>query len=91
MNADSIERLKKTMKKPHVNSTCIGCGACAAIAGEVFELDDMGLSRVTSLSEYPESETEDAISACPVSAISWQTADENGQYLNGVKEHEDIA
>lgn len=90
MNAELIEQLKKAMKKPHVNSACIGCGACAAIAGEVFELDDMGLSRVASLPQYPESETDDAISACPVSAISWQASDENGQYLDGIKEHEDV-
>lgn len=50
----------------------------------------MGLSCVKSLPEYPESDTDDAISACPVSAISWQPADENGEYLNGVTEHQDV-
>ncbi|MFZ3232613.1 MAG: ferredoxin [Patescibacteria group bacterium] len=89
MNA-ALENLKNALKKPHVNSTCIGCGACAAIAGDVFDLDEMGLSCVKSLPEYPESDTDDAISACPVSAISWQPADENGEYLNGVAEHQDV-
>lgn len=89
MNA-ALENLKNALKKPHVNSTCIGCGACAAIAGDVFDLDEMGLSCVKSLPEYPESDTDDAISACPVSAISWQSADENGEYLNGVAEHQDV-
>lgn len=89
MNA-ALETLKNAMKKPHVNSTCIGCGACAAIAGDVFDLDDMGLSCVKPLPEYPESETDDAISACPVSAISWQSADADGQYLNEVQEHQDV-
>jgi len=56
----------------------------------VFDLDEMGLSCVKSLPEYPESDTDDAISACPVSAISWQPADENGEYLNGVAEHQDV-
>lgn len=88
MNAN-LDILKKAMKKPHVNSTCIGCGACAAIAGDVFDLNDMGLSCVKSLPEYPESDTDDAIAACPVSAISWQDADDNGEYLNGLKEHQD--
>lgn len=89
MNTIALEQLGKSFKKPHVNSTCIGCGACTAIAGDVFELDEMGLSRVVALSKYPEIETDDAISACPVSAISWQMADEKGTYLNGLKEHED--
>lgn len=31
MNA-ALENLKNALKKPHVNSSCIGCGACAAIA-----------------------------------------------------------
>lgn len=90
MNAN-LENLKNALKKPHVNSSCIGCGACTAIAGDVFFLDDSGLSRVVALSDYPESDTDDAISACPVSAISWQGTDENGEYLNGLKEHQDVA
>ncbi|MFB0965152.1 MAG: ferredoxin [Patescibacteria group bacterium] len=89
MNA-ALENLKNALKKPHVNSACIGCGACAAIAGYVFDLNDMGLSCVKSLPEYPESDTDDAISACPVSAISWQPTDESGEYLNGVTEHQDV-
>lgn len=85
----ALENLKNALKKPHVNSSCIGCGACAAIAGDVFDMNDMGLSCVKPMPEYPESDTDDAISACPVSAISWQNADENGEYLNGLTEHQD--
>lgn len=54
-------------------------------------MDDQGLSCVKSLPEYSKDETDDAISACPVSAISWQDADASGNYLNGVEEHRDVA
>lgn len=49
----------------------------------------MGLSCVKPMSEYPESDTDDAISACPVSAISWQSVSESGEYMNGLVEHQD--
>jgi hypothetical protein len=40
MNETALETLKNGLKrKPHVNSTCIGCSACTAISGAVFELD----------------------------------------------------
>lgn len=82
--------LKWIIKKPHVNSTCIGCSACVAISGEVFELNDDGLSCVRNLANYDWHDVDDSISACPVNAISWQEADENGNYLNWVIEHEDV-
>ena len=50
---------------------CIGCGACQAIAPDVFEIDDDGLAK-TIVDEVPEDNSEDAIDAkegCPVSAI----------------------
>lgn len=50
---------------------CIGCGACAAICPDVFEIDDEGLA--TSIaSEVSEDVMDDAIDAkegCPVDAI----------------------
>jgi hypothetical protein len=47
-----IENLKN-LRKPHVNSSCIGCCACAAISGDVFEMDmDTGLSTVKMLDSY---------------------------------------
>lgn len=82
--------LQWILKKPHVNSTCIGCSACVAISGEVFDIDDDGLSVVKPLDDYSGHDVDDSIVACPVSAISWQDADPaTGEYLNGVKEHED--
>jgi ferredoxin len=56
---------------PDVNETCIGCSACVAIAGEVFELNDDGLSEVVLKDDYSDLDVDDAISACPVDAISW--------------------
>ena len=50
---------------------CIGCGACSAIAPDVFEIDDDGLATAT-INEVPEELKEDAIDAmegCPVNAI----------------------
>lgn len=50
-----------------VNETCIGCGACTAIAPENFEFDDNGLSKV--ISETVTDNTRAAAGACPVGAI----------------------
>jgi len=35
-------------------------------------------------------DVDDSIAACPVNAISWQSADENGEYIDGVHEHQDV-
>jgi hypothetical protein len=38
---EQLDNLKLSgVKVPGVNETCIGCSACVAIAGDVFELDD---------------------------------------------------
>ena len=50
---------------------CIGCGACQAIAPDVFEIDDEGLA-VAIDAEINDDNQEDAIDAkegCPVNAI----------------------
>ncbi len=90
MNSEALNTLKKNLRKPHVNSTCIGCSACTAISGNIFELDDQWLSRVKKCDTYEWQDVDDSISACPVNAISWQEADGSGNYLNGVREHEDV-
>ena len=89
MSLLSSEQLKK-LRKPHVNSTCIGCSACTAISGDVFELNDDGLSCVKKRDNYEWMDVDDSIAACPVNAISWQQTDENGNYLGGVVEHQDV-
>ena len=50
---------------------CIGCGACQAIAPNIFEIDDEGLS-VIKVKEVPASDAEDfndALESCPTGAI----------------------
>lgn len=90
MNETALENLKNWLKrKPHVNSTCIGCSACTAISGSVFELDENGLSCVMPLASYEGQDVDDSIAACPVNAISWQEVDQNGNYLNWLVEHSD--
>ncbi len=89
MSLISSQQLHR-LRKPHVNSTCIGCSACVAISSDVFELDEQWLSRVKLCESYEGRDVDDSISACPVNAISWQEADETGAYLNGVTEHQDV-
>ena len=50
---------------------CIGCGACAALAPNVFEIDDDGLSTVITeeVQEDDEESAKDAVDSCPTSAI----------------------
>ncbi len=90
ISPDKISNLKKILRKPHVNSTCIGCSACVAISGNVFELDDEWLSRVRKCDIYEGQDVDDSILACPVNAISWQETAENGEYKEGIEEHIDV-
>lgn len=51
---------------------CIGCGACASICDEVFEITDDGYAEAKGEKITDESVKENAISAmegCPTSAI----------------------
>lgn len=91
IDLSKVAPLSGIIKKPHVNSTCIGCSACVAITdSEVFELDDMGMSCVKNAVFYDQSMVDDSIASCPVNAISWQEADAAGNYLNNVVEHKDV-
>lgn len=62
---------KANVAVPNVNETCIGCSACVAIAGDVFELNDEWKSEVVYLEDYSSYDVDDSICACPVDAISW--------------------
>lgn len=63
--------------KPKVNKdVCIGCGACQAIAENVFTIDSDGLAKAI-VDVVKEEDKEDAIDAkdsCPTGAI---TVEEN--------------
>ena len=58
--------------KVKVNSnSCIGCGACAAVCPNVFELNDEGFAVVKGeVKEEDKVNCQDAVDGCPVSAIS---------------------
>lgn len=51
--------------------SCIGCGACAAICEDVFEIGDDGLSqvKVETVSEDKEDACREAVESCPTAAI----------------------
>jgi len=73
LSEEQIAKLRSSgIRFPDVNETCIGCSACAAISGEVFQMDDEGLSKVQNLEGYEDKFVDEAISACPVDAISWK-------------------
>ncbi len=53
------------------DDACIGCGACVAIAPEVFEINDEGLSSVKSEEVNDENRdvAREAMESCPTGAI----------------------
>ena len=69
------------MKVKVNKDACIGCGACAAICDEVFEINDEGLSEVkveeenkekeefVSVKKELQDEVRDAADSCPTGAI----------------------
>ena len=61
------DKMKVTVNRDQ----CIGCGACAALASTVFEIDDEGVSKVIvdEIAEEDEESVQDAIDSCPTSAI----------------------
>ncbi|HOP65458.1 MAG TPA: ferredoxin [Bacilli bacterium] len=65
------------MKKIILNKTaCVGCGACVAICGEHFDIDENGLSSIKKqLEGEPTSELLEAIDSCPTNAISLEETD----------------
>lgn len=57
--------------KVEVTDNCIGCGACTAIASNVFELTDEGTAKAINeeVNENDIEDVKDAIEGCPVGAI----------------------
>ena len=52
--------------------TCIGCGTCAGLCPDIFELDEtLGKSQVIRPEGGDNACIEEAIASCPVQAISW--------------------
>ena len=59
-----------------VNDTCIGCGACVAIAPENFDYQE-GVSVV--ISETITDQAKEAVDACPVGAIELEETTETAE------------
>lgn len=59
-----------------VNDTCIGCGACVAIAPENFDYQE-GVSVV--INEEITEATKEAVDACPVGAIEVEETTKNAE------------
>lgn len=54
-------------------NTCIGCGVCMGMVPDVFRMNDDGKAEgYQEATPENESMVQDAISSCPVSAISWE-------------------
>ncbi|MGH4120135.1 ferredoxin [Clostridium sp.] len=54
--------------------TCIGCGLCAAVCPEIFEMNDDGLAEASEneIEDKLMESAKDAEEQCPVSAITIQ-------------------
>lgn len=59
------------MKVKVNENACIGCGACAAICPDVFEITDEGFAKVVvdNVEEDKKEEVVEAKEGCPTSAI----------------------
>lgn len=60
------------MKVKVNQDACIGCGACVAICGKVFDFTEDGVSKVIvdKVEKEDEADVKDAIASCPTGAIS---------------------
>ena len=71
-----IFNMAKTYKSKVDKEKCIGCGTCAALAKDTFEMTDENKAKVKD-SEHDEDATVlQAAQSCPVAAI--EVEDENG-------------
>jgi ferredoxin len=71
------------MEKVKVNDdACIGCGACTAIASDVFSFNDDGLAEaneetntIDTMEEDLKNDVMDALEGCPTNAIYKEEAE----------------
>lgn len=50
---------------------CIGCGSCAELCPDVFEMDEEEKAHVIGTEAGNEECMDDAIESCPADCISW--------------------
>jgi len=50
--------------------TCIGCGACASVCPDVFEMNDDGKANIKAGADTNKDCVKEAIETCPVDAIN---------------------
>jgi len=55
--------------KLKVNENCIGCGACASICPDVFEVEDGQAKVVAPITDEVKEDAINAKEGCPVDAI----------------------
>ncbi len=55
-----------------IEEKCILCGQCEAIAPEVFKIDDTPKVIMDKIPENLEEKVQEAIDACPTTAIEWE-------------------
>ena len=48
---------------------CVGCGACASLCPEVFELQDDGKAKIANENSREKYDCDMVINSCPVGAI----------------------
>ncbi|MGC8720468.1 MAG: ferredoxin [Thermodesulforhabdaceae bacterium] len=52
---------------------CVGCGTCAELCPDVFELDEEAeKARLLKVEDVDENCVEEAIASCPEECISWR-------------------
>ncbi|MBP3923914.1 ferredoxin [bacterium] len=51
-----------------VNDSCIGCGACESVCGEVFKVEDVATVNESAVADNIDC-VKEAADACPVGAI----------------------
>jgi len=52
---------------------CVGCGACASLCPDVFELQDDGKAKVINKDNCENCDCEIVMNSCPVGAIAIET------------------
>jgi ferredoxin len=51
---------------------CMGSGTCIAVAPDLFDMGDDGIARILQSDVTRDKRLDDAISRCPMGAITWR-------------------